>query len=60
MYDYPANIITALKDFPRVSLLSQKTPLEKLHNLTNFLSKDENNSTNFFIKRDDLTSLAMG
>jgi len=60
LYNHPDNIISAIKSFPRAPLLSQRTPLERLPNLTNYLSKRENNVINLYIKRDDLTSLAMG
>ena len=60
LYKYPNNIIAALNGFPRVSLLSNDTPLEKLPNLTSLLNKNTNKFTKLFIKRDDLTGLAMG
>ena len=60
MYKYPNNIVAALSSFPRISLLSNDTPLENLPNLTSLLNKNTKNFTKLFIKRDDLTSLAMG
>ena len=60
MYEYPSNIIATLNNFPRTSLLSKETPLENLSNLTKLLNKNTNNFTELFIKRDDLTGLAMG
>ena len=52
--------MAALDGFPRVSLLSNDTPLENLPNLTSLLNKNTKNFTKLFIKRDDLTGLAMG
>jgi D-cysteine desulfhydrase/L-cysteate sulfo-lyase len=60
VYKFPNKITTTLNGFPRISLVSQETPLEKLSNLTKVLNKNTNNFTKLFIKRDDLTGLATG
>jgi len=60
VYKFSNKITTTLNGFPRISLVSQETTLEKLSNLTKVLNKNTNNFTKLFIKRDDLTGLAMG
>lgn len=45
---------TRLEAFDRIDLLGNCTPLEKLHRLSEFTGRD------IYIKRDDITPLAMG
>ncbi|AVF34684.1 D-cysteine desulfhydrase [Rahnella sikkimica] len=45
---------TRLEAFDRIDLLGTCTPLEKLHRLSEFTGRD------IYIKRDDITPLAMG
>lgn len=45
---------TRLEAFDRLELLSSPTPLEKLHRLSEFTGRD------IYIKRDDITQLALG
>ncbi|MBU9822044.1 D-cysteine desulfhydrase [Rahnella sp. BCC 1045] len=45
---------TRLETFDRIDLLGNCTPLEKLHRLSEFTGRD------IYIKRDDITPLAMG
>lgn len=45
---------TRLEAFDRIDLLGSATPLEKLHRLSEYAGRD------IYIKRDDITPLAMG
>ena len=45
---------TRLEAFERLDLLGNATPLEKLHRLSEYVGRD------IYIKRDDITPLAMG
>ena len=49
-----------LQNFSKVTLFNRPTPLEELKNLTKFLRVENKNCPRIFIKRDELTSLAMG
>lgn len=44
----------------KVNLAFLPTPIHKMKNLTNLFRKKNENSPNLFIKRDDMTGLAMG
>ena len=49
-----------LQNFSKVTLFNRPTPLEELKNLTKFLRVENKNCPRIFVKRDELTSLAMG